>query len=307
MDNDGNGYVDEISDQEWGIPSAAGAALIADSLNKHTHKTARSECLYALLVGGVGPLGSTFSADDFTSKEVGDSDGDGLPEFLDAWGQPLQFYRWPTHYISPLQRGWSNLDANGTATGPYSGMTEPRDTAAYDPNNQLVAPAWWSGTFNTNVVSGFTPPTGAAYSSPAYAVMSYFVSLVDSAAWPMGIGWDRSGVSVRRQYFCRPLIISSGPDQKLGVGQLAFDYSNYGVFAGSVDMSVAHPGQLDPTKVLDLIQIENTAANLSPNRDKTKPLLPEASGDVVGPAMRTDWGLDDISNQSLQTAIGGVK
>ena len=43
----------------------------------------------------MGPLGSVFSPDDFSDREVKDTDGDGLPEFVDAWGQPLQFFRWP--------------------------------------------------------------------------------------------------------------------------------------------------------------------------------------------------------------------
>ncbi len=55
--------------------------------------------LYALLVEGRGPLGSVFSRDDFTDREVQDTDGDGLPEFVDAWGQPLQFFRWPCSTI----------------------------------------------------------------------------------------------------------------------------------------------------------------------------------------------------------------
>ena len=68
-------------------------------------RTALAEMLYALLVEGRGPLGSVFSPDDFTTKEVQDTDGDGLPEFVDAWGQPLQFFRWPLLYHSDIQRG----------------------------------------------------------------------------------------------------------------------------------------------------------------------------------------------------------
>ena len=61
--------------------------------------------LYAILVEGTGPWGSVFSRDDFTDREVMDTDKDGLPEFVDAWGQPLQFFRWPVLYHSDLQRG----------------------------------------------------------------------------------------------------------------------------------------------------------------------------------------------------------
>ena len=61
--------------------------------------------LYAILVEGRGPLGSVFNRDDFTDREVQDTDNDGLPEFVDAWGQPLQFFRWPLLYHSDIQRG----------------------------------------------------------------------------------------------------------------------------------------------------------------------------------------------------------
>ena len=86
IDNDGNGYVDDLP--ESGLSLADVQARMAG----HTHKSARSEMLYALLVEGLSPLGSVFTADDFTAREVGDTDGDGLLEFIDAWGEPLQFY-----------------------------------------------------------------------------------------------------------------------------------------------------------------------------------------------------------------------
>ncbi len=55
---------------------------------------------------GGGVYGSAFDKDDFTSKEVQDTDGDGLMEFVDAWGEPLQFYRWPILFHSDAQKGY---------------------------------------------------------------------------------------------------------------------------------------------------------------------------------------------------------
>ncbi len=94
--NPPNNLIDEIGEGQWNL-----ATLKAN----HTHATARSEMLYAILVEGMGPWGSVFSRDEFTDREVQDTDGDGLPEFVDAWGQPLQFFRWPLFYHSDLQRG----------------------------------------------------------------------------------------------------------------------------------------------------------------------------------------------------------
>ena len=60
-----------------------------------------AELLYYILtqgeVFGVPPV----DVGDFTASEVHDDDNDGLLEFVDAWHQPLRFYRWPTRLIRP--------------------------------------------------------------------------------------------------------------------------------------------------------------------------------------------------------------
>jgi prepilin-type N-terminal cleavage/methylation domain-containing protein len=58
-------------------------------------------CLYLILTKG--PLFDTEppSAADLKAIEIADTDGDGIPEIVDAWGQPLRFYRWPTRLVRP--------------------------------------------------------------------------------------------------------------------------------------------------------------------------------------------------------------
>lgn len=62
-------------------------------------KQESSEVLHFILtranVPGFPPIGE----DSFASSEVADTDSNGWPEFIDAWGQPLRFYRWPTRLI----------------------------------------------------------------------------------------------------------------------------------------------------------------------------------------------------------------
>lgn len=61
--------------------------------------TESSELLYFCLTAS-GSFGATsVDADRFTRAEIQDTDDDGLPEFVDAWGSPLRFYRWPTRLI----------------------------------------------------------------------------------------------------------------------------------------------------------------------------------------------------------------
>ena len=59
-----------------------------------------AECLYMtiMLATGDGEARTLFGEQD-----IGDTDGDGAPEFLDGWGRPIQLIRWPAGFeISSL-------------------------------------------------------------------------------------------------------------------------------------------------------------------------------------------------------------
>jgi hypothetical protein len=43
------------------------------------------------------------AVEQFRSDEIGDVDGDGHPEFVDGWGRPISFIRWPAGFSSVLQ------------------------------------------------------------------------------------------------------------------------------------------------------------------------------------------------------------
>lgn len=67
--------------------SAPNAAGVATHANDVTFEDA--ECLYAILYNSWdGDLRGTHF---LTASEIGDTDGDGLPEVLDGWGDPLVF------------------------------------------------------------------------------------------------------------------------------------------------------------------------------------------------------------------------
>ncbi len=159
-DNDQDGFVDNWAE---GV-NGTNQTLVTTNLNNHTHVTARAEMLYALLVEGTGPLGSIFNRDDFTDKEVQDTDGDGMPEFVDAWGQPLQFFRWPLFYHSDLQRGQNIVPDPTTAqtwdlTAPYASVLEQREQDPLDLNQQLLAPGWWSSVSSGGIAANNGVPS----------------------------------------------------------------------------------------------------------------------------------------------------
>ena len=60
-----------------------------------------AECLY-LIVSAIHEEGGD-PIEFFSSSEIGDVDLDGMPEFLDGWGQPIGFFRWAPGFESPMQ------------------------------------------------------------------------------------------------------------------------------------------------------------------------------------------------------------
>lgn len=58
-----------------------------------------AECLYLIVTVGLNPGDLV----QFSESEVGDTDGDGMPEFLDGYGQPISFLRWAPGFESDLQ------------------------------------------------------------------------------------------------------------------------------------------------------------------------------------------------------------
>ena len=39
-------------------------------------------------------MGSPEAMEQFSQSEIGDTDHNGYPEFLDGWGKPIFFLRW---------------------------------------------------------------------------------------------------------------------------------------------------------------------------------------------------------------------
>jgi prepilin-type N-terminal cleavage/methylation domain-containing protein len=314
VDNDQNGLIDDYAEGIGNNPMVqdpnnannmiALAALIQRRLAAHDHKTARAEALYAFLVEGIGPLGSVFRPEDFTDKEVRDTDGDGLPEFVDSWGEPLQFYRWPIAYRSGIQHG----------SALYTGATDLREQDPLDPNQQLMAPAWWAGIFNANVPH-WTGSGDGSESPNAFAFENYFHRMIEpNGSVPPGANahtwWDRSAALPRRAFFTKPLVSSGGPDRQQGIARLGFAYPtgdspNVVSLAGNPGGAYAIFGAS-----ANLILIENTAANLTPvrlNDPYLTPVTDQITAVLQGSAGDPDsgWIYDDITNQNVQSA-GGV-
>jgi len=170
INNDGDTFQDEQDEQvagHWnpvdlngGVPEQLGTELpgaavahlrymekTLGSPSLHTSATARAECLYMIVTRG----GS--EAAEFNPDEIADTDEDGLPEFVDKWGNPLQFFLWPTHFDSELQKpgeGLNPQDPNQLLTGQGASGDANAPAAAWWPNRAtLFQNLYFSLTWNS--------------------------------------------------------------------------------------------------------------------------------------------------------------
>lgn len=75
-----------------------------------------AELLYAIVATSTYNGGSPL--ENFRPTEIGDTDGDTYPEFLDAWGEPIRWIRWPAGHGGPLNATYSSQDTNGVPHVP---------------------------------------------------------------------------------------------------------------------------------------------------------------------------------------------
>ena len=206
--------------------SAAGSD--ADTINS----TESSELLYFMLTQS-GNFGTTLAAaDQFTESEVADVDEDGLLEFVDAWGQPFQFYRWPTRLFdpdapNPFKPEFATLNDN-TEVDP-SPLDDDLDPTTIEDTDALREIMPWEREYAGLLVKGL-PPTPIAIGNTTQRDMM----LVDPND-PVGIlytfledpQYTSLGIDLTDEYneskyhtpdtYHAPLIVSGGPDERLGL------------------------------------------------------------------------------------------
>jgi prepilin-type N-terminal cleavage/methylation domain-containing protein len=86
-----------------------------------------AECLYMIITTACGD-GEARTL--FGESTIGDSDGDGAPEFVDGWGHPVNFIRWPSGFDSQIQLNANQLGS--TWSKAAAGDHEPFDLFRQD-------------------------------------------------------------------------------------------------------------------------------------------------------------------------------
>lgn len=94
-----------------------------------------AELLYMIVANANYSGGSALEG--FRPSEIGDTDEDGLPEFLDAWGTPIRWLRWPSGFDSPL-----NTPYNPSSNGGNADAMDPLRTDWRWRNDRFAAKPW---------------------------------------------------------------------------------------------------------------------------------------------------------------------
>lgn len=97
-------------------------------------------------------MADTVGAGMFSEGEVGDTDKDGLPEFIDGWGRPIRYILWPAGFFR-TDNCESDLQATTVPTDAKF-VHDPFDTANLEPGAPALYPLIYSagpdGIFDIN-------------------------------------------------------------------------------------------------------------------------------------------------------------
>ena len=279
---------------EWTRPTPPIRPSITANMARHTHKTARSEALYAMLVEGSGPLGSYFSQRRLhpqgsqghrrrrparSSSTPGASRSSSTDGRSISAPTPAARRRAPLHHPSGRTSRRASIP---TTSSPAATSPRPATRTPSTPTSN----SWPRPGSRASPSARSDSRPGAWHQRPA--VPALFFSLVDpqSASGP-GL-WDRSGLYRRRAYNSKPLIVSSGPDKLLGVAQFT-------------DPQVQSMG------AAGLVQIENQAARADPIRSRAPPanrnttFFESPSRVSTNTLTIIDQGQDDLTNHGSAT------
>ncbi len=81
----------------WIAPTAWAQVVDGNPANSEwTTDNEGAECLYLILASHT--IDGAPAIESLKSRDIGDTDGDGIPEVLDPWGTPMAFIRWPVGF-----------------------------------------------------------------------------------------------------------------------------------------------------------------------------------------------------------------
>lgn len=220
--------ITDLMKARWaGTSSTAtvGGVLTTFTFAGHQQVTESSALLHYTLTAA-GTFGSSsVDADQFSNREIRDTDDDGLPEFIDSWGQPLRFYRWPTRLIDPnapdpFEPDFATIDDN-TEVDLTPDDSESDGLREVTKTERQYASVLIRGLPQIPVsLATLTPQRDMLLVDPDDPVGLLYSFIEDPNYKALGIDLTQE-INEEKYHtldtYHVPLIVSAGPDQELGL------------------------------------------------------------------------------------------
>lgn len=191
----------------------------------HQAVTESSALLYYFLIAAGSFGSSSVDADQFSDREIADTDDDGLPEFVDSWGQPLRFYRWPTRLIdptapNPFKPNFAVID-DDTEVDLTPDGNESDGLREITPTERQYASLLIRGLPQVPTSIGLLTPQRDMLLVDPDDPVGLLYSFIEDPNY-INLGIDLTAEINEAKYhtldtYHVPLIVSAGPDEKLGL------------------------------------------------------------------------------------------
>jgi prepilin-type N-terminal cleavage/methylation domain-containing protein len=245
---------------------------IGDFIDRAAATYESAEMLYLLVTTNIDS--SEVSSEHISPQDWRDTDQDGMPEFVDAWGKPIQFLRWAPGLESPLQpvyRYPTNDDNDKRWRIFHQQHTrDPDDSTRLVSRWNIQVDKVIDNTSTNVTTSGATRTlidrTVVVSQEDPFNPMRVG-SLPDSAQ--QGVGWTRStrwrpgDLPPENGYALFPFIYSCGPDQRSGIQEcLRRNTDDNGGWVHDSSPSDGYPGPAADIKFSDPYAVYKNAANI---------------------------------------------
>ncbi len=225
-----------------------------------------AECLYLIVTTGVG--GEGLGSETFSASEIGDTDGDEMPEFIDGWGNPIRWLRWAPGFESELQpvvRDFSpDTNRDGKRQDAY------RDTDDLDGNNNRTEFLWGHVLEADGAIRSRKPLENHDSFDPRQIENLVFLKTSSPPRLAKNLGYlpAAPGQPQERGFKLTPLIFSAGQD------------GEDGLFFGRINEDIDKP----PPRMPRLVRYDANANQINDEFGETEPYR---------------WFLYDVTNTFL--------
>jgi hypothetical protein len=197
-------------------------------LNVISEKWESAECLYLIVTTNSDT--AEVSTDHISKSDWGDADQDGMPEFRDAWGRPIEFLRWAPGYVSALQPLYE-YPTNDESDKRWKAFSQSHPRHPDDPSKLI---SHWNITID-KVIDNTAANVTKSGATRALVERMVIVPQEDpfnplrvgstpdvataGSDWKRSTRWKPGDDPPENGYTLFPLIYSAGPNQRPGLIQ----------------------------------------------------------------------------------------